>query len=209
MENYWSKYQESIQRTLASLVVTEAGGAVVESSAGFCRLCTWAREVKAGGNTIHFAGNGASACMASHMAVDWTKNAGVRAVAHNDAAQLTALGNDLGYDRAFAQPVLWHGRAGDLLTTISSSGNSPNVLRAIEAARERKMRVVTFSGMKLENKSRAAGDLNFYVSGWSYGIVECAHQILLHAWIDAYMEVKEWELKSPQVVEPPTSWGPI
>ena len=134
--------------------------------------------------------------MASHMALDWSKRGGVRSLAFNDMAFLTALGNDLGYDEVFAQPVEWFGEEGDLLATISSSGNSPSVVKAIAAARKRGIKVVTFSGMNPDNKSRLAGDLNFYVPAWTYGIVECGHQILLHAWLDRYSNEREWERTS-------------
>ena len=140
--------------------------------------------------------------MSSHMAVDWTKNAGVRAVAYNDVAFLTAIGNDLGYDQVFASPVAWYAREGDLLATISSSGNSPNILAAIAAARNQRCRVVTFSGMKSDNASRSRGDLNFFVPAWTYGIVESAHQILLHAWLDRFMGVREWDATGSQAPIP-------
>ena len=126
-----------------------------------------------------------------------------RNLAYNDLAYLTAIGNDLGYDQTFAQPVAWFAEPGDLLVTISSSGNSPNVLKAIAAAREKKIPVVTFSGLKANNASRQAGDANLFVPGWTYGLIECAHQVLLHAWLDAFMDVKGWELTSPQVLVPP------
>src|SRR4029077_10841183 len=104
------------------------------------------------------------------------KNAGVNAQAYNDVAFLTAIGNDLGYDQLFAQPLAWFGKKGALLATISRPGNSPNVLKAIAVARDKGMRVITFSGMKPDNGSRRAGDLNFYVPAWTYGAVECSHQ---------------------------------
>jgi D-sedoheptulose 7-phosphate isomerase len=89
--------------------------------------------------------------------------------------------------------VCWFGEPGDLLATVSSSGNSPNVVNAIAAARKQGLKVITFSGMKPDNKSRRAGDLNFYVPASTYGIVECSHQVLLHAWLDCFMNVREWE----------------
>ena len=61
-------------------------------------------------------------------------------------------------------------------------------------ARQKKMKVVTFSGMKPDNSSRKLGDLNFYVPAMTYGIAECSHQILLHAWLDCFMKVCEWDL---------------
>jgi D-sedoheptulose 7-phosphate isomerase len=202
MNNFLIAYRTSLAKSLENLSVSLKGGEPVDHDFGLNHLCELTQVILAARRTIHFVGNGASACMASHLAVDWVKNAGVRALAYNDIAFLTAIGNDLGYDQVFAQPVGWFGEEGDLLATISSSGNSPSILRAIEAARGRKMKVVTFSGMKPDNASRKMGDLNFYVPGWTYGIIECAHQVLLHAWLDCSMGVKEWELTGPQVIIP-------
>jgi D-sedoheptulose 7-phosphate isomerase len=195
MNDYWSRYRQSMTDALHGLQVTSADGKNLTAEQSLQMLCDWTKEVRERGGMLHFAGNGASACMASHMAVDWTKNAGVKALAYNDVAFLTAIGNDLGYENVFARPVQWFGRQGDLLATISSSGNSPNVLKAIEAARAGQMQVVTFSGMKPDNKSRRSGDLNFYIPANTYGMVECSHQILLHAWLDQFMNVREWEMK--------------
>lgn len=203
MRSFWSQYSGSLAGSLQRLCVTSADGTEAESGQAFETVCQWTKSVRDEEGTLHFIGNGASACMASHLAVDWMKNAGVRALAYNDVAFLTAIGNDLGYEKVFSQPILWFARKGDLLATISSSGNSPNVLRAIEVAREKGMRVVTFSGMKPDNKSRRAGDLNFFVPGWTYGMIECSHQVLLHAWLDCYMKVREWELTAPQVIITP------
>jgi D-sedoheptulose 7-phosphate isomerase len=194
MNEYWRKYENSMAAALQNVRVTLANGEQVTAEHGLQLACDWTKTVRDTEGTMHFVGNGASACMASHMAIDWTKNAGVRALVYNDTASLTAIGNDFGYDKIFSGPIRWHGRKGDLLATISSSGNSPNVLQAIDAAREKGMRVVTFSGMKPDNNSSKRGDLNFYVPAWTYGIAECSHQILLHAWLDRYMNVCEWEM---------------
>jgi D-sedoheptulose 7-phosphate isomerase len=86
----------------------------------------------------------------------------------------------------------YYSKKGDLLVTISSSGNSLNIIKSIEMAREKGMGVVTFSGLKPDNQSRKMGDLNFYIPAKTYGIVECAHQVLLHVWLDQYMGVVEW-----------------
>ena len=84
--------------------------------------------------------------IASHMAVDFSKNGGMRSTAFGDGAMLTCLGNDLGYENVFAQQVELQGRPGDVLIAISSSGKSPNILSGVEAARARQARIVTFSG---------------------------------------------------------------
>jgi D-sedoheptulose 7-phosphate isomerase len=136
---------------------------------------------------VFFIGNGGSAMIASHMATDACKNAGLRALAFNDASLLTAIGNDLSFDQVFALPLSRLGAEGDLLISISSSGNSPDIVLALETARRMGMRLVTLSGMGADNRSRTLGDLNFYVPAPTYGWVECAHQLVIHYWFDTYM----------------------
>ena len=138
---------------------------------------------------MYFAGNGGSAMIASHMAADASKNGGLRGVAFNDAALLTAVSNDITFEDVFALPLARLGRRGDLLMTISSSGNSPNIVRALETARRIGMHLVTLSGKQPQNRSRALGDLNFYVPADRYGWVECAHQLIIHYWFDQYLNV--------------------
>jgi D-sedoheptulose 7-phosphate isomerase len=196
MNDYWSKYSQTMAQALETAQASNARGESLTTETALQLLCQWTKALRDSRGTVHFIGNGASACMASHMAVDWTKNAGVRALAYNDMAFLTTLSNDLGYDQVFALPVGWFGEQGDLLATISSSGNSPNVVNAIASARKLGLKVVTFSGMKPDNKSRRAGDLNFYVSAWTYGIVESSHHVLLHAWLDSFINIREWEITS-------------
>lgn len=105
-----------------------------------------------GGNKLLFAGNGGSAADAQHWAGELVSRfrfdrPGLHAVAlTTDTSILTAVGNDYGYDYVFARQVEAMGRAGDVLFAISTSGNSKNVLRAIEAAKARDMRVVGFTG---------------------------------------------------------------
>jgi D-sedoheptulose 7-phosphate isomerase len=108
----------------------------------------------------------------------------MRALALNDAANITCLANDYGYKEVFAKQVEWHARHGDLLVAISSSGRSANIIEAVVAARERGCGVVTFSGFAPDNPLRAMGDVNFYVRSEAYGVVEVAHHALLHAILD-------------------------
>ena len=204
-KDFWPSYHASITSALAAIEVTDAEDAPLPAPQGFERLCEWTRQLTGVGRTLFLVGNGASAGMASHLAADWTKNGGVRAVAFNDVVMQTAIGNDMGFDQVFSGPLRWFGESGDMLATVSSSGASPNVLRAIDAARSRGIRVVTLSGMSPDNFSRRQGDLNFYVPALTYGIVECAHQVILHAWLDQYMGVREWESTSRQL--PPSREG--
>lgn len=128
-----------------------------------------------------FVGNGGSAAISSHMANDFAKNGRMPTLCFNDAASLTCLANDLGYDKVFAHPIHQHGKEGDLLIAISSSGRSANILRAVESAWLRSVEVVTFTGFDDDNPLRQRGSINYYVPSHDYGVVETVHLGMLHA----------------------------
>lgn len=163
---------------------------MVETEEAFEIVCRKALAIRDAGRNMYLCGNGASAAFSNHMALDWTKAGGVPTFSFSDSALLTAMGNDLGYENAFSAPLSWYAKSGDLLVTISSSGNSPNIIKTIEVARSKGMEVVTFSGMGEGNKSRSMGDLNFYVPSETYGIAESAHQVLLHIWLDKFIGIE-------------------
>lgn len=193
MKNYYAKYRAAHDAALANMEVTDRGGAALSHDEGFEALCGFSHKTGEAGRKQYLIGNGASAAFANHMALDWTKNGGVPTHSFANSALLTAMGNDLGFEEAFSAPLSWYAKSGDLLITISSSGNSANIIKTIEVARSKGMGVVTFSGLKPNNASRQLGDLNFYIPAKTYGIVECAHQVLLHVWLDRYMGIAEWE----------------
>lgn len=128
-----------------------------------------------------FVGNGGSAAIASHQAVDFWKNGGIKAIAFNDASLLTCLGNDCGYEHVFSEPVRCFADPGDVVLAISSSGRSPNILNAVTAAQSVGSRVITFSGFTIDNPLRRMGDVNFFVPVRAYGLVEVSHLIMIHA----------------------------
>ena len=115
------------------------------------RALAMVRETVAGGGTLFFCGNGGSAADAQHIATEYvvryTRNRGAYpAVAlTTDTSLLTAAGNDFGFDEIFARQVDALAKPSDLLVIHSTSGNSPNVLRAAEAARRKRVRVLAFS----------------------------------------------------------------
>jgi len=164
-------------------------GAHVQAPIGaFERVVKLSREVRAHGDRVFFVGNGGSAAIASHMTTDWLKNGKFAALCFNDGSQITCLANDLGYEQSFANPINAHGRRGDLLFAISSSGKSPNILAAAHAANQIGMHTVTLSGFRSDNPLRGMGDYNFYVPDMSYGYVEIAHLTILHAILDTIIE---------------------
>ena len=115
------------------------------------RAAALVRDTVNGGGTLFFCGNGGSAADAQHMATEYVvrymrNRRALAAIAlTTDTSLLTAAGNDLGFDLVFARQVEALCRPGDLLIIHSTSGQSPNVLHAARAARERGVKVLAFS----------------------------------------------------------------
>lgn len=177
-------YFNSLERHLNHTAVTSNSGKSFELAEAINQIIADAVRAHASGNKIIFVGNGGSAAIASHMATDFSKNGNIRAIALNDSSMLTCLGNDLGYDQVFAKQIELHARRGDMLVAISSSGRSPNILNAVNAARVAECKVVTFSGFEAGNRLRGLGDINFYIASDRYGFVEIGHLTLCHAILD-------------------------
>jgi len=143
------------------------------------------------GNKVIFIGNGGSASIASHQAIDFFKNGGMRAIAFNDSSLLTCLSNDFGYEYVFEKPIDMFADKGDALVAISSSGKSENILRGADAAKNKGCHVITMSGFKSDNPLRSKGELNFYVPSDSYGYVEITHLTLCHCMVDTIVDRKK------------------
>ncbi|MEO5374167.1 MAG: SIS domain-containing protein [Alphaproteobacteria bacterium] len=188
MENgLFDRYFASLRTLSGSLEATDAAGAAMTMEAAGHWAATTARATHAAGRKIMFIGNGGSAGIASHLAIDYSKNGGMRSLAFNDPAALTCLANDLGYEQVFAKQIDLHAVEGDLLFAISSSGRSVNILRAVETARDRGCRVMTLSGFSPDNPLRRLGHVNAYVASDQYGFVEIMHMTILHAALDVAM----------------------
>lgn len=129
-------------------------------------------------------GNGGSASIASHFAIDLSKNAKVKAITFNEASLLTCISNDYGYENVFKKPIEIFMDKGDLLFAISSSGRSKNILEGALKAKEKKCKVITLSGFSPLNPLKKIGDINFYVPSNSYGFVELIHSIICHFIVD-------------------------
>jgi len=184
----WDDYVTAVGAGLRSLAITDKRGHPLSVADGFGRWVELTHDVHTRGRHIYLIGNGASAAMASHFAADACKNGGLRAQAFNDGALLTCTGNDLAFDQVFALPLARFAQAGDLLIAISSSGASPNILRALSRAQEMQLQIVTVSGKAAENPSRAFGDVNVYVPTDRYGWIESGHHVVLHYWLDEYLD---------------------
>jgi D-sedoheptulose 7-phosphate isomerase len=139
----------------------------------------------AAGGALLVCGNGGSAADAQHITAELTgrffrDRKPLRALAlHANTSSLTAIGNDYGYDEVFAREVGALGREGDVLLAISTSGNSRNVLRAIEAAREKPMAVVGLTGEQ-GGKMRDLCDVCLRVPSSSTPRIQECHILIGH-----------------------------
>lgn len=137
---------------------------------------------------VILVGNGGSAAMASHVAVDLTKAAGIRAINFNEADLITCFANDYGYENWVSEALKAYSDVGDLLILISSSGQSMNIINAANTSKNLNLSLITFSGFKSDNPLRKMGDINFWVDNKSYNVVEMTHHIWLLAIVDAWIE---------------------
>ena len=177
--HYFSKYFESVWQKLNSIDPTQ-----LEQAASM----VWAAH-KAGKKVI-IAGNGGSAAMASHVAVDFTKAAGIRAINFNEADLITCFANDYGYEHWVAKALEAYSDSGDMAILISSSGKSQNILNGAKKAKNLGLSVITVSGFFPDNPLRKLGDLNLWVDSAEYNIVEMTHHVWLVAIIDYLIETK-------------------
>ncbi len=149
------------------------------------------RETSRKAKKIIIVGNGGSAAMASHVAVDFTKAAKVRSVNFNEADLITCFANDYGYDKWVAEALKAYADPEDLLLLISSSGKSPNIINGALQAKEMGLHTVTFSGFSEENPLRKLGEIDFWANSSEYNIVEMTHHIWLLAIVDYFIEANK------------------
>jgi D-sedoheptulose 7-phosphate isomerase len=143
------------------------------------------------GGAVYVIGNGGSASTATHMACDLSKGPtppGKQGLVvwslTDNSALLTALANDLAFDEIFAQPILARMKPYDLLIAISASGNSPNLVKGIQAAKQKGCRILALTGFK-GGYLKDHADIVLHASGDTYGPVEDAHLIVNHFFVEA------------------------
>lgn len=184
----WSNNILGLKTNLESLSVRNGSGEEIDPNLAFAQWKDRTLRVRETRKTVYLIGNGASACMASHVAADLAKNAHVHTEVFSDLSLITAIANDLSYEEVFAEPLRRRMTEGDMLVAISSSGQSPNILRAVQEATALGGFVVTLSAMSPNNKLQSQGMLNFYVPAGTYGMAETCHAAILHYWIDQMVE---------------------
>jgi len=149
----------------------------------------WCVEALRAGGKVLACGNGGSGADAQHFTAELmgryvNDRPALAAVALTaDTTLLTAVGNDYGYDQVFARQVRGLGKAGDILIVFTSSGNSPNVLRALQAARELGLKSIAFLG-RGGGEAKDLADCVLLVPHAVTARIQEAHQFLLHALMD-------------------------
>lgn len=199
MENkYYANYFNSISDGLlnSNYYINHA---ISEPDDFFQKIKNVLNNLRENKNKIYFFGNGASAAFANHMALDFSKNGKILSRSLSDSALLTALSNDYSYENAMLEYLKIEGvTKEDLVITISSSGNSPNVVSVLNYCKNNLISTLALSGLKNDNKSIEIADYSIYVPMKTYGMVECIHQIFLHLILDESMEIFEWDRKEFQ-----------
>lgn len=192
-KNYHNKYFESINKGLNKTLFFE-NSKKIKDLEFFKKIKNLLINLRDNNNKIYFFGNGASAAFANHMALDFSKNGKILARSLSDSALLTALSNDYSYEKAWIEYLkIEDVKKDDLIVTISSSGNSSNIVSLLEYCKMNKLKSLSLSGLKNNNKSISLSNYSLYVPMKTYGIVECIHQVFLHLFLDDYMNIYEWD----------------
>jgi D-sedoheptulose 7-phosphate isomerase len=174
MTNFYATYFQNFSEILENFLKDLENKTSLEMLAGVLN------DTLTTGSSIYLIGNGGSAAIAEHMAVDMTKNAKLRAISFSSAATITCISNDLGYENVFKKMISSFLKRGDVLIAISSGGESINIINAVLEARKLGGKVITLTGFNKENSIGALGDINLWVNSDAYGYVEIIHNLLLH-----------------------------
>lgn len=183
-----NEYIRELLGRLDATEIWEKEKQCVNYDAGMQLLVDRFTEHKEKSSQVFFIGNGGSSAIASHMTADFMKNGGMNTYSLYDNAVTTCMGNDYGYESIFSKPMEFLLREGDLVVAISSSGNSQNIVNAIEVAKQKQAEVITLTGFKPDNRVKSMGGINVYVPCEKYGIVESIHNLILQQIVDLIME---------------------
>lgn len=145
-------------------------------------------EVFNNGNKVLICGNGGSNCDALHFAEEFTgrfrgDRRALPAIAISESSHITCVGNDYGFDYVFSRGVEAYGKPGDMFIGISTSGNSSNVIKAVEAAKKIGMKTCVLLG-KDGGKLKGMCDYEFIIPGKTSDRVQEIHMMILHIIIE-------------------------
>ncbi len=180
-----------LQRAVADSITTLQ--ALGELDQQMRRVADALTECLASGHKLLICGNGGSAADAAHFATEFVvrfikdRPAYPALCLNSDSGLLTAAGNDYGFAEIFARQVAAFGQSGDVLLCLTTSGNSPNIQRALEEAKKRGLRTVAFLGRD-GGTSKGTAELELLVRGETTARIQEAHMLLLHVLCEAVEE---------------------
>ncbi|MBY0548456.1 MAG: SIS domain-containing protein [Candidatus Obscuribacterales bacterium] len=174
------RHFSKLHELLCNVSVTSRGGVQSTPVLGVGQAIEIVIAAHSAAKKIIVVGNGGSAAIASHLALDLWNACGIKAMTFNEAAQLTCLSNDYGYENVFSRALGMFAEAGDVLIAISSSGRSRSIVNAAVDAGRMGLKVISFSGFSKDAPLIYTSDLNFYIDSDQYGCVEVAHMALTH-----------------------------
>tara|TARA_B100001287_G_C22623752_1_gene501436 strand:+ start:438 stop:980 length:543 start_codon:yes stop_codon:yes gene_type:complete len=172
-ESFLKQYQESILKDIDVKTLLSAAELI--------------KKMVNNNGKIILAGNGGSAAMSSHVAVDFTKNASIRSINFNEADLITCFANDYGYENWITKALEFYSEPNDLVILISSSGSSMNVVNAAEYCNQNNIDLITLSGFSKDNSLKKLGSINFWVDSVEYNVVEMVHHIILLLLVDGFI----------------------
>jgi D-sedoheptulose 7-phosphate isomerase len=190
--SYEDHYFESFSNLISKTIYT-INNSQIDKESFFTSLVNKTNDINKSNGRLFFVGNGASSAFSNHMALDWSKNGNIKSFSLSDSSLLTALANDISYEDAFSKFLeIYDFNENDLVITISSSGNSKNIINVINYCKKHNIKTVGFSGLNSENLTHKLSDYSVFVPCKTYGFAECIHQFFLHLWLDKSMKIKEW-----------------
>jgi D-sedoheptulose 7-phosphate isomerase len=179
------KFNDPAAYTAAYFEQVSKAAATVDGSK-FTKAVDILTQVYSAGGTVFSCGNGGSAAIANHLVCDHCKLVQTdtqlipRIVSLSTTVEMiTAIGNDLSYNEIFDYQLKSLAKSGDVLITISSSGDSENIVRAATWAKENGIPVISMTGFT-GGRSAGIADANLHVTADNYGVIEDVHQSLMH-----------------------------
>lgn len=140
------------------------------------------------GNKVLIAGNGGSMTDAMHFAEELTgrfckDRKALPAISLADPSHITCVGNDYGFDCIFSRGVEAFGKEGDFFVGLSTSGNSPNIIKAVTAAKEKELKTILLLG-KDGGKLKGVADFEFIIPGATSDRIQEIHMFILHVLVE-------------------------
>ena len=177
--NFFNSYYELLNNKVDSI-----------NSDLLLNVASYVKDTNNNSGKVIIIGNGGSAAIASHVTIDLTKAAGIRAINFNESSLLTCLSNDYGYENWAKKAIEFYAEKNDLVVLISSSGQSKNIINCAIKAKDMGLSIITLSGFMNNNPLREMGNVNLWVDSKSYNIVEITHQTWLLSVVDYLIENK-------------------